>query len=230
MPEDTIFEPSAIDKVRIVGTKHILTYVALYLGLGVSFALAAAIFGSWMGFPYASWASALLFFACGLKAVAVVLDNEKETRQKIGNLINAGVALIYAEIAARKSTPTAPPTLPALPAANDTIRVSVNGRGGEDIPRNELHGFDPRDLAYLFRALARGEKFTEANLELWELPYSHAVMGKAQEGTPYSKFIALCVRAGIIGGREPKKSGTLVVTDPAEMMRLVKELQIEPTP
>jgi hypothetical protein len=224
MPEDTIYEPSAIDKVRLVGTKHTLTYVAIYLGLGVFFALGAAIFGAWMAFPFASYASAFLFFACGLKAAALLLENEKETRQKIGTLITAGVALIYAEIAARKSTPSAPTTLPALPAANDTIRVTVNGRGGEDIPRKLMHEFDERDLAFVFRAMARGEKFTEANMELWELPYSHAVMGKAQEGTPYSKFIALCVRAEIIGGREPKKSGTLLVTDAAEMMRLVKGL------
>lgn len=225
MTEDTIFEPSAIDNVRIVGTKHILTYVGLYLGLGVFFALAAAVFGTWIGFPFASWASAFLFFACGLKAVAVLIANERETRQKIGNLVNAGVALIYAEIRKKAVAPTsAPPALPTLPAGNDTIRVTVNGRGGEDVPRNTLHGFDPRDLAYLFRALARGEKWTEANLELWELPYSHETMGKASEGTPYYRFMTLCVDAGIIVGREPKRSGTLAITDPLEMMRLVKQL------
>jgi hypothetical protein len=152
----------------------------------------------------------------------------------IFGLIRSGTILGQIEkVLAKKDenpvTPPAPTTLPALPAANDTIRVTRGGVG-EDIPRKLLHEFDERDLAFLFRALARGEKFTEANMELWELPYSHQIMGKAQEGTPYSKFTALCVRAEIIGGRGPKQSGTLLVTEAGEMMQRIKALQETPTP
>lgn len=159
-----------------------------------------------------------LLLGFGMFRVWGKLDGAEQDRSRVG-------ARYVPEI---EVTPPAPEILPATlptPAPEiDTIRVTRNGVG-EDIPRDTVYGFDPRDLAYMFRALARGEKFTEANLEKWELPYSHEVMGKAQEGTPYSKFIDLCVSAGIIGGREPKKSGTLLVTDPAEMMRRIKELQ-----
>jgi hypothetical protein len=126
-------------------------------------------------------------------------------------------------------TPPAPAALPALPAASDTIRVTRNGVG-EDIPRNLLHGFDERDLLFLCRLLSVGFKFTEASMEKLVLPYSHDVMGKADEGTPYSRFMDLCVSAGVIEGREPKKSGRMAVTEYAEIVRRIKELQNTPTP
>jgi hypothetical protein len=228
MPEDTIFEPSAIDKVRIVGTKHILTYVALYLGLGVLFALAAAIFGAWMELPYVSWASALLFFACGLKAVAVVLENERETRQKIGNLINAGVALIYAEI----RTKTAAPAAPALPAALENAKATDASGVGEVFTGRKLHGYPIITVEYMCNYLANKNEWTESRMERMPVMYVYPLtyFGKAEKGNPYYDFFhherGMFCRAGVLiergGPGNPK--GKLTTTNAVEMMERIKAL------
>jgi hypothetical protein len=202
------------------------------LALSVFLIAGAAIMG-WTMQADLRWLIIALWVAGGLVAGILMvwgafrvwgkLDGAEQERQTKG-------AVYFPEIETAPPAPVTLPTLPALPAESDTIRVTLNGRVGEDIPRDTVQGFDPRDLLYMFRALARGEKWTEANLEKWELPYSREVMGKAQEGTAYTRFIDVCIRAEIIGGREPKKSGVLLVAEPAEMMRRVKELQNTPTP
>lgn len=116
-----------------------------------------------------------------------------------------------------------PATLPALSVENETFRFTQNGVG-QDVPKNLLHGFDARDLAFLARYLARGGKFTESVMEFLELPYSREVMGKAEDGTLYTKFMQLCVDTEVIVGRGPKKSGTLVVLEAGEMLARFKAL------
>lgn len=116
-------------------------------------------------------------------------------------------------------------TPPALPAENETFDYNHHSRGGQKVPRNLLHGFDPRDLEFLFRWLGNGGKFTEAALEAMPLPFMLEKMGKASDGTPYTRFITLCVEAGIIVGREGKRSGILAVTDPLEMMQRIRQLK-----
>lgn len=116
------------------------------------------------------------------------------------------------------------PAQPALPAENDTFDYNHHSRGGQKVPRNLLHGFDPRDLEYLCRYLGNGGKFTEASMEAIPLPFMLEKMGKASEGTPYTRFITVCVDAGIIVGREGKRSGMLAVSDPLEMMQKIKAL------
>lgn len=113
-------------------------------------------------------------------------------------------------------------TLTTLPLPQRVIPVTL-GEKGEGIPLELIHGFDERDLAFLCRQVAR-HNYTEDAMEKLELPYSRKPMGKAQAGTLYTLFMDLCVQAKIIEGRKPKFSGTLVVTDPLEMMRLIKTL------
>lgn len=233
MPEETIYEPSAIDKVRIVGTKHALTYFALYMGVGVFFALAAAIFGSWMGIAQTPYASALLLFACGLKAVAVLVENEKQARQKIGNMITAGVALIYAEIRVKTSTPTLPPEptrAPALPEANvDGTTKTEPSRGGLFIGKN-IQGLPPLTVEFVCNYLGNKAEWTEAAMEKMPVPYLYppARFGKAEGDTVYNQLFhherGIFCRAGIIGGRAPKQSGKLLVDNPVRMMELIKAL------
>jgi hypothetical protein len=234
MPEDTIYEPSAIDKVRLVGTKHTLTYVAIYLGLGVFFALGAAVFGSWMAFPFASDAAAFLFFACGLKAAALLLENEKETRDKIGTLITAGVALIYAEIEARKSAPAAP----ALPAALETEKTGTDTSGvGEVYTGRKLHGYPVITVEYMCNYLAKKNEWTERRLEKMPVPYVYplAYFGKAEQGNPYYDFFnherGMFCRAGILieRGGPGNPPGKLTTTNAVEMMERLKKLEKEDT-
>ena len=149
-------------------------------------------------------------------------------RQAMLDVLNAELDYKEAE-AAYKFALTPLPQLPALPAPtlpaeSDVIRVTSASGGVEAVPRETIRKFDPRDLQFLCRQLARGFKWTEAAMEKLELPYSKEVMGKASEGTGYTRFMELCTEAGIIVGREGKKSGTLAVLDAGEMMRLIKAL------
>ncbi len=224
---ETLKEQGAIEKVQRVGASHSITHALLFLGMGGTFALAAALFGAWAGWSVTPYVSMFLFFACGLCAVALVFKNEGKIGGQISNLIDAGVRAVDAEIQLKLSIPPAPssPT-PALPAENESFRFNHFSRGGEDVPKNLLHGFDPRDLDFLFRLMSRGFKFTEEAMEKLELPYSHELMGKAQAGTNYTRFIDVCVRAGIIVDRRPKNSGTLAIADPLEMMKSIKALPL----
>lgn len=115
-------------------------------------------------------------------------------------------------------------TLPALPADDGVIQYNHFSRGGEQIPRKLFHGFDMRDLEWLARYLANGNKFTEAAMEKLILPYSLDVLGKADAGTLYTKFMELCTLSGVIVGREAKKSGTLAVTEFAEILQKIKSV------
>lgn len=115
-------------------------------------------------------------------------------------------------------------TLPALPADEmDEVIPFKNSRGEvSNIPRNLIRGFDPRDVEFLARQLARGFKFTEAAMEKLELPYSHEVMGKAQENTAYTRWMEWCCEALVIVGRDGKKSGTLAILEAPEIVQALK--------
>ena len=201
---------------------RIFEFVAAFFALVVGLVAATAFLG-WTMDADLRWLIILWCVSGGL-AIGMVLvygafrvwgklDGAEQERMR-------EMARVFAEF---ESTPPAPVTLPALPAVSDTIRVTQNGVG-EDVPRKLVHGFDPRDFNFLCRLLARGFKFTETYMECLELPHSHEPMGKAQAGTHYTRFMDLCVAAGVIVGREPKKSGTLVVTEYAEIVRRIKEL------
>ena len=124
--------------------------------------------------------------------------------------------------------PLLPPPTPALPAPQEQREIEVN-RGGElveKLPLHLVHGFDERDLMFLFRQIARGFNFSERAMEDLELPHSRDVMSKQQGNTPYARFIDILVRGEIVEGRggPGNQKGKLVVTDPAEMMRRAKAL------
>lgn len=171
-----------------------------------------------------------VFFAFGVAAMAAALYFYiRATTKRADKVMDRGLDFLDYEIkrkmAALELPATTPAALPPLPATEETFKLTRNGVGEGDVPKNLLHGFDPRDLAFLFRHLARGGKWTEEYMEKWELPYSHEVMGKAEEGTPYTRFMQLCTDAEIIVGRAPKKAGKLMVTDAGEMMTKVKTLE-----
>lgn len=135
------------------------------------------------------------------------------------------------EEAETKLIQPAPPALPdekaALPAAEREIPTTVGGRAVEPIPLDPLFGFDPRDLRYLCRYLANGNKFTEAVMENMPLPFTpEQKLGKAQGNTPYNRFMRLCVKTEVIveRGGPGNAPGRLVVTDPDEIYRRIKAL------
>lgn len=125
------------------------------------------------------------------------------------NLVKAHQRHVYPE-----PTPLPTPTLP-LPAPVETFALNPN-RAGTDEPKELWRGFDPRDVEFLARQMAHGFPFTEKGMEFLVLPYSKVAMGKAEIGTLYTEFLAWCVEAKVITGREGKKAGTLaIVTAPA---------------
>ena len=95
---------------------------------------------------------------------------------------------------------------------------------------NLVHGFDERDLAWLFLFLENGGKWTETVMENMPLPHSKEKLGKQQGNTPYARFMDVCTRAEIIVGRggPGNPSGKLVVRDAHEMMLLAKRLEEKP--
>lgn len=169
-----------------------------------------------------------VFFVFGLAAFAAglyyLLDGAGQTKR----VVNKGINALDRELEFRFPTPDLPelpaPTLPALPAEDEPIRYSHYSRGVEEIPRKLLHGFDPRDLEWLTKYLANGGKFTEAAMEFMPLPHSGEKLGKAAENTPYTRFMDVCTRSGIITGREGKKSGQLAIFTAPEMMTAIRNL------
>jgi hypothetical protein len=176
--------------------------------------------------PDLAWFVFVGIFLVGGASITAVLIFALRRRSWIVNAVVEGWQDLWdAENKAKAPTPILPPALPAtLPQENRVIQVTAGDRV-VGVPLNPpVHGFEESDLVYLCELVAGGYKFTEENMEKLILPSSRLPMGKAQEGTPYSKFMQLCGDAGIIEGRKPKYSGKLVVTDPAEMMLLIKAL------
>lgn len=130
-----------------------------------------------------------------------------------------------AERAAKYPLPQLPTPALTLPTPQEIEVIPVaSGDRVVEMPKELLFGFDPRDLEYLCRYLANGGRFTEAAMEKLLLPYALVVMGKASEGTLYTRFMELCVECGIIVGRVGKQAGTLAVLEAGEMLKRIKEL------
>lgn len=201
----------------------------LFFALALVFAPASFIIVEWN----ALWiGSGIVGIGTTLAAFLVIRGNLKG-QGYVGRAVEAHLPEPPAEYVDADVTPVTPelsaptlPALPALPAYDDAITYNSPSRVGESIPRNLLHGFDPRDLQFLCRLLANGFKFTESAMEKIVLPYSLEIMGKAEDGTPYARFMELCVRAGIVVGREGRKSGTLAIMDAGGMMRRLKEIPV----
>lgn len=168
-----------------------------------------------------------VFFAFGLAAFAAglyyLLDGAGQTKR----VVNKGISALDRELEFRFPTPGLPedvtPALPAPPAELETFHYT-HGGVGEDVPKKLVHSFDARDLEWLAKYLANGGKFTEAAMEFMPLPYSGEKMGKAAEGTPYTRFMDVCTRSGIITGREGKRSGVLSILTAPEMMSAIRAL------
>lgn len=204
---------------------HSITFALAFGILTVIATLATALFGWVFALPFVGYLTLIMFLIGGMAVGFVLLTGLRRGRWIIRRVVEIAEDWIDAEISAKQRATALPtPTLPStLPLENRMIPVSTGDRV-VDLPLDLIHGFDPRDLMFLCRQVAR-RNYTEEGMEKLELPYSHDVMGKAQPGTRYTLFMELCVTAGIIEGRAPKKSGTLAVTDPDEMMRRIRQVE-----
>jgi hypothetical protein len=211
------------------GELETMVQSAFVLGLFTLFLLLVAIIGSLMFAP--AWLNMVALGALFLGGMAIGLVIWTGIRKARGHpkaFMDWWTEWVAGEIKAKQPTPPLPPALPAtLPQENRMIQVTAGDRVVDVSLTPPVHGFEERDLIYLCELIAGGYKFTEEYMERLKLPVSREVMGKAQDGTPYSRFMDLCVAAGIIEGRKPKYSGKLVVTDAAEMMERLKKLEKE---
>lgn len=216
-----LLTPEEAEILRDSETRHALTFaVAMAFVVG-----GALIFGGvWSAvvLPDWTWLVTFAIFAMGGAVIMLLLLlGFRRGRRHVADVVDLWRDWVNAEIKAKEP---APPTLPAtLPQENRTIPV-MSGDRVVDVPLNLLHGFDPRDMEFLCRLLAKEFKFTEESMENLELPYSRKAMGKAQAGTLYTKFMDVCGATGIIEGRKPKYSGKLMVKDADEMLRRIKAL------
>jgi hypothetical protein len=225
-----------LNQTSKVGIDFVWWYVRILLAVGlfVSIATAAAAM-AWFNASFLSVLT-LMGMALGLVLLFFILSSS----HKVSTWISDEIAEIIAWSKQERGETSLPDNLPAalpaaLPVENRQIPVTSGGRVGVVSLNPPVHGFIESDLFYVCELIGGGYKFTEEYMEKVLLPSSRLPMGKAEEGTPYKKLFdserGLFVRAGIIEGRKPKYSGKLVVTDPAEMMLLIKALPEDtPTP
>jgi hypothetical protein len=212
-----------LNQTSKVGIDFVSWYVRILFGVGLLVVLATAAAGMmWFELNFLSVLT-LMGMALGLVLLFFVLSSAHTVSTWISDEI--AEIIEWSKHERVEPTPSLPATLPAtLPQENRVIPVTAGGRAGVVSLNPPAHGFDERDLMYLCGLIAGGYKFTEENMEKLRLPYSGEVMGKAQPGTWYTRFMDVCTAAGIIEGRRPKFSGKLVVTDPDEMVLLIKAL------
>lgn len=222
LDEVDLLRRGEISSSLIVGGAILTLTVVLFLLLG--------LIGTLAGWEILPALLTIVLFVGGMSAAVIFVTGWERGHGHAQAVIEKVKAVIDAEIAARKAALPPVPALPAaLPEPTETIRVT-NGSRVEDIPRNLVHGFDPRDLEWLAQYLANGNKWTEAALEKMPLPYSKEKFGKAEGNTPYMRLFGvpdgLMIRAGVITGRggPGNAAGKLAVTDAAEMVRRIKGL------
>ena len=194
----------------------------------------------WAVFPFA--VGVVLSVLLGYGLARILYAGELFLRTAAANrriVYNGDVPVLYFlpngseyEILDPKLLPQTAPAYPTLPLPEENRTVDVN-RGGvtvDKLPLNLVHGFDERDLAWLFLFLENGGKWTETVMENMPLPHSKEKLGKQQGNTPYARFMDVCTRAEIIVGRggPGNPSGKLVVRDAHEMMLLAKRLEEKP--
>ncbi len=217
------------DIVSRVERTRALEFALMALGFAV-----ALIVGTWfVGFLLQwdlRWAMVLWCVSAGLGVGMLLAIGILRTWGSIDRAENGRIMTQPVEMKEIETAPTAL-TLPypTLPVQDDTFRLSVNGRGGEDVPKQTVHGFDPRDFEYVCKYLANGNKFTEAAMEHLPLPFSHELMGKAQGQTPYNRLMTVCVRAGVIQGRggPGNPPGKLAITEYGAILNALKALPEE---
>lgn len=225
-PEET----DALGKVEIRGAAFLIGVIGALTVASVLIGTVAVA----QAMPDLTWWVFVGIFAVGGASIVTVAIFAYRRRIWLVNVfVGIRQDLFNAELDEREALRTLPQesalTLPAtLPQENRMIPVTAGDRA-EEIPLDLIYGFDPRDLEFLCRLLEKQYKFTEEAMEKLVLPYSREQMGKVGVGTGYSRFMDLCVAAGIIEGRKPKFSGTLAVTDAEEMMRRIRALPM-PTP
>jgi hypothetical protein len=215
----------AIETIRQVGTKHTVIYAGMLLGLGVVFALAAALFGTWAGMQITPYVSAVLFFTFGVKAASIILFNQNETAQTIKDFAYAGIRLIDAEIKVKLALP-ALPTATNLPTEKpETFQLS-DGTESRAVVKEFINGFDPRTLDYMAVYLSNGNPLAENRLEKQPVPYQEKVKwGGLTEGTPLTRLCDLCEAKKITAVRDSvsRKPGKLLIEDKDEIARLLKQ-------
>jgi hypothetical protein len=226
MNQVPVIPTKEIEDLRWSETKHAFQFALAFFAFAVGGVLASLCVSWWVELPaeLVKWIITVVVAGAGF-VIGWILWTGLRRGRGIAPFITAKWSeLMDAEID-RLLKPPEPPSLPpSLPQA-ETFRLTTSGRVGEELVKQFVNGFDPRDLDYLASYLARGNKYSEAALERFPLPYEegHPQMGGLSEGTRLTRFLDLCEAKGILSARSAGKMGKLLITDEKEIARRLKE-------
>lgn len=202
-----------------VGLGYVWHYVLLLLFVGSLFAVCVA------------WACVVLIGVPFFDAVAVlaalvatiILIFLLSSAYNVSTWLSGGIAemLAWSKKERKKALPPLP-TASSLPA--ETFKLSENGQQGRDVVKEYVNGFDPRDLDYLARYLARGGHTSEAAMKDMILYHEDVKLGDLKEGTHLTRFLDLCEQKTILSARDGvrRKPGKLLIDDEKEIARRLK--------
>lgn len=218
---------SETEQLRQSDMKGTMIYALAFGALIIVLTIAAFVFGVATGLVWTAQVTAMVFILGGVAVGVILLTGLRRGRRVVFMVVAVAEQILEDYKQAKIAAPTdRAEEDSALPAQEREIPATVGGRAVEPVPYDEVHGFDPRDLKFLCRQIARGVPYTEKVMEKLELPYSRRVMGKAQGDTLYNRFMRLCGETEVIieRGGPGNAPGKLMVTDPDEIYRRIKAL------
>lgn len=215
-----------VDELRAASTRHALTFGGVVIGMGFLFALAFALVGAFLEIPFSGYVAGAIFFAFGMVCVVIVIQQYNEITRHIHNVVAVALDMLEAETEHKYRLPPLPTYLPTEP---ETFKLTASGGAGgeavQEVVKELVNGFDPRDLDWFAKYLASGNRYSEAALEKMPLPYEGVLLGGLTEGTPLTRLLNLCEEKKILSPRDGKsrKTGKLLIVEEKEIARRLKE-------